>query len=65
MLGRRTEDLDLAGLLLDSERLDMIEEPAPRHLVDRGCLHESTQALPTDSQIAQKPLSTRAFSTKW
>jgi hypothetical protein len=65
MLGRRPEDLDLAALLLDSERLHMVEELAPRHLVDRGCLHDTTQALATDSQIAQKPLSTRAFSTKW
>jgi hypothetical protein len=65
VLHRGAQDLRLAAHPHVRELTDMIEELAPRHLVDRGRLHGSTQALPTDIQIAQYLLSTRAFATRW
>jgi len=60
VLSRCPEDLDLAAPLLGGQRLDVVEEPALRHLIDRDCLHGTSQPGPTDTHVARKALVHKA-----
>jgi hypothetical protein len=58
VLDRGVEDLGLAPALRGGQQVDVVEELAPRHLLQRLDRHEPSQTATTDSPAAQNPIST-------